>query len=452
VTLAVATLAPTALFASEPEPVAGPPAVAQPGLERLRHLIFIVQENRSFDHYFGTYPGADGLTFVGGEPANCIWDPALERESCSYRSTQNQFRGGPHNARASRISIDDGEMDGHIVALPDTPRGCHQRLAPRCRWFVGPELQPDVMSYVDRSTIANYWAYADRFVLHDRMFGPTDGWTLPAHLFLVSGWSAYCPDPGDPMSCISNVDLKDYRQRWEYGERPIYAWTDITWLLDRAGVSWGYYVADGTCVFPPCESAGENTPSTRNPLPGFTTVHEADQLERIQTHGAFIDQVRSGTLPSVSWVIPGERSDHPSSGRGLRASQAYVTHLINQIGKSSLWGTSAIFLTWDDWGGFYDHVVPPIVDRNGYGLRVPSLLISPYARRGFIDHQTLSFDAYLKLIEDRFLGGARLDPATLQRPDARLTVREEVGILGDLALGFDFDQEPREPLLLDPMP
>jgi phospholipase C len=116
------------------------------------------------------------------------------------------------------------------------------------------------------------------------------------------------------------------------------------------------------------------------------------------------------------------------------------------------WDSSAIFLTWDDWGGFYDHVPPTYVDQLGYGIRVPGLLISPYARQGYIDHQTLSFDAYLKLIEDRFLGGVRLDPTTMSRPDSRPIVREDVAILGDLTSAFDFSQAPRDPLILDPTP
>jgi phospholipase C len=116
------------------------------------------------------------------------------------------------------------------------------------------------------------------------------------------------------------------------------------------------------------------------------------------------------------------------------------------------WNSSAIFVSWDDWGGFYDHVIPPVVDANGYGLRVPGLLISPWAKRGYIDHQTLSFDAYLKLIEDIFLNGQRLDPATDGRPDPRPIVRENVPILGDLLKEFDFSQRPLPPLVLSPNP
>jgi len=120
--------------------------------------------------------------------------------------------------------------------------------------------------------------------------------------------------------------------------------------------------------------------------------------------------------------------------------------------RSPDWNTTAIFLTWDDWGGFYDHVVPPTVDANGYGLRVPAIVVSPYALQGAIDHQTLSFDAYLKFIEDVFLGGQRLDPATDGRPDPRTSVREDAAVLGDLMQDFDFSRPPRPPLLLPVSP
>jgi phospholipase C len=114
------------------------------------------------------------------------------------------------------------------------------------------------------------------------------------------------------------------------------------------------------------------------------------------------------------------------------------------------WSSTAIFLAWDDWGGFYDHVLPPIVDENGYGFRVPGIVISPWARQGYVDHQILSFDAYAKFIEDIFLGGARLDPTTDGRPDPRPTVRENVPILGDLRNDFDFDQAPLPAVVLPP--
>ena len=156
-------------------------------------------------------------------------------------------------------------------------------------------------------------------------------------------------------------------------------------------------------------------------------------------------------LPAVSWVVPNSAvSEHPPSS--IAAGQAYVTGLVNAVMRGPQWKSTAIFVTWDDWGGFYDHVRPPSVDPNGYGLRVPGLLISPYARRGVVDHQTLSFDAYLKFIEDVFLRGQRLDPRNDGRYDPRPTVRENVRRLGDLSREFDFTQKARRPLLLDGHP
>jgi phospholipase C len=139
-------------------------------------------------------------------------------------------------------------------------------------------------------------------------------------------------------------------------------------------------------------------------------------------------------------------SDHPPAL--ITRGQAYVTGVVNAIMRSPDWRSTAIFLAWDDWGGFYDHVRPPSVDAQGYGLRVPALVISPYARRGYVDHQVLSFDAYLKFIEDDFLGGRRLDPRTDGRPDPRPDVRENARVLGDLRNDFDFAQRPRPPFLL----
>jgi hypothetical protein len=136
----------------------------------------------------------------------------------------------------------------------------------------------------------------------------------------------------------------------------------------------------------------------------------------------------------------------------LEKGQAWVTRVINAIMRGPDWESSAIFLAWDDWGGFYDHVKPPEVDAAGYGIRVPAMVISPYAKRGFIDHQTLSFDAYLKFIEDDFLGGRRIDPLLNGRPDPRPNVRENAPQLGNLIHDFDFHQRPRPPYLLPVLP
>src|SRR5262249_6240563 len=193
------------------------------------------------------------------------------------------------------------------------------------------------------------------------------------------------------------------------------------------------------------------TPGIWNPLPYFATVRQDGELGNVQDVERFYRAARDGSLPAVSWIWPSSRvSEHPPSL--VSAGQVYVTGLINAVMQGPAWSSTAIFLSWDDWGGFYDHVSPPRIDQNGYGLRVPGLVISPYARKGFVDHQTLSFDAYVKFIEDDFLDGARLDPKTDGRPDPRPNVRENAPILGNLAADFDFTQPPRAPLLLPTNP
>jgi phospholipase C len=220
-------------------------------------------------------------------------------------------------------------------------------------------------------------------------------------------------------------------------------------------VSWAYYVFPGRQ--PDCPHGASllcqpgklspGTPSEWNPLPQFTTVRQDHQVGNIQAVQRFVAGARSGHLPAVSWIVPDfVHSDHP--GALLGDGQAWVTSLVNAVMTGPDWKNTAIFLAWDDWGGFYDHVVPPKIDVNGYGLRVPALLISPYARRGYIDHQSLSFDAYLRFIEDDFLDGARIDPRTDGRPDRRPTVRETVPQLGNLVNDFDFSQRAQHPLVL----
>jgi len=445
----------------------GPPASGSPaatGLDKLQHLIFIVQENRSFDQYFGTYPGADGIpTSADGSFSVCVPDK-FQGDACvpPYTTRSIDQDGGPHTHAASVRDVDGGAMDGFISSLPTRPTMCWvDRTRPECKVQLGPQGQPDVMSTQTRAMIPNYWDYADHFTLQDRMFAPTDSWTLPAHLFLVSAWSAACTDPTDPMSCKTDINLNDPSLRWDYGEEPVYAWTDVTWLLDEANVSWRYFVGNDTCEEPPCPDTGREfygTSYNRNPLPGFTSFFERNGpvqggswKDNVRPVDEYLSAAADGTLPDVAWIAPASNvSDHPGGPSTIRTAMAYVTRLINAAMKGPDWGSTAIFLTWDDWGGFYDHVVPERLDRMGYGLRVPGLVISPWAKPGSIDHTTLSFDSYLKLIEDRFLGGAPLDPKTMSRPDSRPSVREDLA--NPLRKAFDFSQQPLDPLILDPWP
>ncbi|MFL5799526.1 MAG: alkaline phosphatase family protein [Actinomycetota bacterium] len=422
----------------------------------IKHLIFIVQENRSFDQYFGTYPGANGIPMVNGHPSVCAWDSVLHRCVHPYHSTNQRQVGGPHNEASSKTDVDGGKMDGFVRALVKARLPCAlHRTAPGCDALTGPGGQPDVMSYHTRAEIPNYWKYADNFVLQDRMFASADSWTLPSHLYLVSGWSASCANPRDPTTCKSSLGLGDQRHEMDAGiDKPLWGWTDITYLMHKAGVTWSYYVGDDTCVLQnPCPTGPYRTHTAQMPLPWFTTVRQDYQVKRIMGQANYYSAAADGTLPKVSWVLPyGGVGEHPDNAyHQIWPGMCHVTSVINAAMKGPDWDSTAIFLTWDDWGGFYDHVPPHRVDDLGYGIRVPGLLISPWARPSIIDHQTLTSDSYLRFIEDLFLGSHRINPRTDGRPDPRPTVRESLKGLGDLLSEFQFTN-PIAPQVLNPLP
>jgi phospholipase C len=428
-----------------------------PGIHTIKHVVIVMQENRSFDSYFGTYPGADGIPMANGQLSVCVPNPASGQCEAPYHNAADVNHGGPHGRTAAFADIDAGKMDGFIAsAQQGREKRCTDPNDPVCT-VPG---ATDAMGYHDGGEIPNYWTYAKNFVLQDHMFEPSLSWSLPAHLFELSGWSARCEIETNPMSCTNALQNPEEPPGFNgQGMTPDYAWTDLTYLLHRHHVSWGYYVFAGG--EPDCEndedlacaapSQNAATPGIWNPLPYFDTVREDGELQNIQSLGNFYAAAREGALPAVSWIVPNQRvSEHPPAK--VSDGQAYVTSVINAVMRSPDWWSTALFLSWDDWGGFYDHVVPPTVDQNGYGLRVPGLVISPYARPHFIDHQILSHDAYLKFIEDDFLGGERIDPLSDGRPDPRPDVREDSPLLGNLREDFNFNQPPVPPFTLPTHP
>ncbi|HEV2975631.1 MAG TPA: alkaline phosphatase family protein [Solirubrobacteraceae bacterium] len=443
-------------------------ATPSEGIHNIKHVVMIMQENRSFDSYFGTYPGASGI------PAGvCVPDPVDGGCVKPFHDPRDENAGGPHGTTAFEADVDGGLMDG-FVAQAEQAKKCRGVTDPQCKACKvtpteGTEKQPsclDVMGYHDAREIPNYWTYAHNFVLQDAMFESARSWSLTEHLYLVSGWSARCPlEDVKPLDCKGSLNPKMPSASWDGPVVPGktgYAWTDITYLMDKAGVSWRYYITEGN--EPDCEndeavscetvSQKPTTPGIWNPLADFTDVQEDHQTQNIQSLNQFYaaaHETKECGLSNVSWIVPNlEVSEHPPSL--ISTGQAYVTTLINTIMRSPCWGSTAIFLSWDDPGGFYDHVNPTQVDQNGYGLRVPGLVISPYAKTGYIDHQQLSHDAYLKFIENDFLSGSRLNPKTDGRPDKRPDVREEASGLGDLTNDFNFNQAPRSPVLLPTHP
>jgi phospholipase C len=443
----------------------------------VQHVIIIMQENRSFDNYFGTFPGADGLPRDShGNFTTCVplslADPA---RGCvrPFHDTSLYQGGSNHNYDGFLIDRDNGAMDGFVEEQEKwQPPVC--RTNPGANPYRCPGYKiHDVMGYHDWREIPNYWHYAESYMLQDHLFAPVGQASAGIHLMLTSEWSADCRNPKNPMSCVSRNT-----PHWlKPGVHP-FAWTSLTWLLDNIGVSWRYYIAEGGT--PDCDDQTDSdtcdpeiqdgkTQSLWNPLPGFTTFAAnvkknpgyAKHVIRIEQ---FYADVANNKLPAVSWIVPNSAvGEHPDNN--IVDGMNYVTSLVNMIMQSPYYDNTIIFISWDEWGGFYDHAMPPIVDRSenehlwGYGLRVPGLVISPYVKSHF-DHQVLSFDAYNRFIEDVFLDSQRLDPTTDGRPDSRPNVPEAITTgrsypnnaivpIGDLLNDFDFHRKPIRPCILD---
>jgi phospholipase C len=443
-------------------------------LTPIHHVIFIMQENRSFDHYFGTYPGADGFRKHTCEPI----DPTDLSQGCvlPFHDQNDINAGGPHAAADAQYDLDNGigftKFDGFVQRqIIGSERSC--AVVPRrpstCAGVKPGVTIHDVMGYHTADEIPNYWAYAQHFVLQDKLFEGVRSYSLPAHLDMTSEWSARCTNPASVATCVTTPSpLRPS------GTTVIYPWVNLFQLMDLHQVSWKYYLAVGT--EPDCEDdemtcepaiQANGVLSFWNPVPAFGSV-EAQGASYLAAHNPRLDQflldIKNGTLPQVSWIVPSnDYSEHPPAG--VTIGMEYVTSLVNAVMQSPYWKDTAIFVSWDDWGGFYDHVVPPIVDRNGtatpiqgFGLRVPGLTISAWARAGMIDHQVLSFDSYATFIENIFMEGARLDPTALGEPDSRPTIRDELTTgtypdgttakIGHLYKEFDFTQTALPPLVL----
>jgi phospholipase C len=419
-------------------------------IEKIKHVIVVMQENRSFDHYFGTFPGAEGIPMdTSGTPTVCNPDPKAGTCVKPFHLTADKNIGGPHSSGAFATCYDGGKLDGFITNAEGAKSGCADPNNPAC----ANGTTVDVMGYHTEAEIPNYWAYARAFVLQDHLFQTNASWSFPMHLFMVSGWSALCQTKGDPSSCATDIDNPGIGGQ-AAGPGNDYPWTDVTYLLHKHGISWKYYLGEGDdphCGGDPTECQPMNiqatVPSIWNVLPEFDTVKADGETGNVVPVDQLYQDAKAGQLPAVAWVAPaGVVSEHPANL--VSDGEKYVTALINTIMQSPEWSSTAIFVSWDDWGGFYDHVAPPKIDAGGYGLRVPGLVISPYAKKGFVDKQVVSHDQYLKFIEDVFLDGDRIDPRTDGRSDSRPDVREAAPALGTLLNDFDFTQSPRAPMVL----
>src|SRR5689334_2170740 len=307
--------------ATAPRAAAPGPSTSTDDIHKIRHIIVIMQENRSFDSYFGTYLGADGIPL-----GICLPDPLHGGCIRPYRDHHNSELGGPHEDANFAAEVDGGRMDGFVAQAEAKGRCAGPR---KCR-------AAEVMGYHAGSDIPNYWAYAKNFVLNDRMYESAHSWSLPSHMYMVSAWAADCSNPQNPMSCVG-TDMP--RNRTAADPTP-FAWTDLTWLLHRYHVSWGYYLDHGA----QSRADQSGVPKIWNVLPGFTDVTQDGQGDDVQPLTSFMAAAKAGTLPKLSWVVPDPKdSEHPPAL--ISTGQAYVTRIINAVMRSRDWRSSAIFLT-----------------------------------------------------------------------------------------------------------
>ncbi len=405
----------------------------------ITHVIFIIQENHSFDNYFGTFPGANGLAnappcctgnvggtiqtihpFPLGGKTNILLmgddsDDMRVNQLSSSSTQQAPFYFNDetntccdHSWTAAHTAYDNGKMDGFITA----------------------ENSIETMGYYNGTEIPYYWDYASNYVLDDNFFSSLMGPSWPNHLYIQSGTSGgYQDNGGCPNGGYAGCSLN---------------WNTMAQMLQQNGISWKQYVGDPNVT----------QRTIWNVLQEFSYFQNNPQnLQEAYTPQLLTD-ISSGSLPSVSWVIPWSwlpssisatcdnlekgdlslylASEHPN-GR-LDCGMDYVSSLVNAVMQSQYWSNTAIFITWDDYGGYYDHVVPPQVDNYGLGFRVPSIVISPFAKHGYVDHTEYEFGSYLKLIETLY--GVN----SLTQRDANAN---------NLLNSFNFNQSP-QPTLVEP--
>lgn len=388
------------------QPTSAKPGIP-PGIEKISHVIYIIQENHSFDNYFGTYPGADGMPSQTCLPRLPGDDHACVRPF--HQTSLTLACDLSHSWEVAHAAYDNGKMDG----------------------FVWAEGSNDTMGYYDARDIPNYWAYAKNYTLCDRFFSSLNGPSFPNHLYTVAAQSG---------GIIQNVfSLKQLNEVLDDDDG--LEFKSIFTLLKNTHITWKYYVETNPNRPIVWLGAGQknvmNPVPTQfyhwNPLPGFKDIRDNPKMmANLVSQRQFYEDLKAGTLPQVSYLVPDmDDSEHPPAD--IQRGMWYVTKLINAVMKSQYWGDSVIFLTWDDYGGFYDHVPPPQMDAFGFGPRVPALVISPYARPGFVCHDQFEFSSILKFIETRW--GLPY-----------LTLRDDRA--NDMLSCFDFNQKPNPPYII----
>lgn len=345
----------------------------------IQHVVIIMMENHTFDNFFGRFPGANGVTLPEApNPVSTDFD---------------------HDAGAAKAAIDGGKMD---------------------------EFAQNGMYQYTQSDIPNYWAYAQQFGLSDYFFSSYATSSTPNHMAMFAAQNAGSFSTPPEKGCNSLVNTLMYSRENEgsdYWTYPCYNIQTLPNLLTPAGLTWKYYSA---------------VPIWDDPM---LIKSLAGSPNDVHNPGQFVNDVKAGNLANVSWVIPtGTYTDHPPLA--LQGGQNFVTQQVNAIMNSQYWDSTAIFVTWDDFGGFYDHVPPPALSDGGnltLGPRVPLIVISPYAKQGYISHALGEFSSFVKFAEWNW-----------NLPN--LGQRDALPDISNLTDFFDFSQTPQPPFILNTIP
>ena len=371
-------------------------------LTQIQHFVFIVKENRTFDHYFGTFPGANGATTA-----------TLSTGQVMSLGHAPDFmpRDLPHDWANANQALDYGRTDDF-----DLPPDCN----------IGGDYL--CLSQLTEQDIPNYWSYANSFTLADAAFSSIHSDSLPNHLYTVAAQSggvianpsskiaAGCTSP--PGTTVAILDENGFLSH----VYPCFEFSTLANSLQNAGLSWKYYAS-------PSGQAGAEW----SVLNTIDSIRNSSLWNNVVSTTQFLSDATSGNLPAVSWLTPPAiDSEHPK-GRSTCYGENWSVSMINAVMQGPEWNSTAIVLTWDDYGGFYDHVPPPQTDMFGLGSRVPMIIISPYAKAGYISHTVYEFSSFLKTVEERF----GLPALTDRDADAN-----------DLLDSFNFTQPPLPPLVL----
>jgi phospholipase C len=314
------------------------------GTTPIRHVFVIMKENHAFDNYFGTFPGADGVPPDVGVPDGN--GGTIEPHWIASTSTYDL----PHGREAMLEAWNNGSNDRFAVVAS--------------RW--GPGRGPASMGHYDARQLPFYWALAHNFTLADRYFQSMFGPTIPNRLFSFAATNAGLDSNMILFSSFDGLTVFDQ--------------------LEAKGISWRYY---------------HEPSSFHAPLPAYFKTLSSNQamLDRLIPLDRLFSDIRTGDVAQVTYVDPADSStisEHPAQNVSL--GETWTKNLLGLITASAVWSTTAVFLTWDESGGYYDHVSPPQVDRFGYGFRVPMIVVSPYAKRGFIDHDLMDHTSMIKFL------------------------------------------------------